>query len=202
MEHEDYATVSYDQSTIGCILSMPDDLRVSISPRGHYEVSMGAEVNLKVTSAERTDYDGIELRRSTCSFPYNWLFPFGKGGRAVLSTKRRQNEVSARQNEQPLPKLLRVRVFFGIKETDGSVLIDIQRAMGRYWISVFRDGDKCRLFYATGGSRPGQVENDYESSENGLPLRELALGLKASIDVQTYVEGLQDRICVSVDATS
>ncbi|EFN84510.1 hypothetical protein EAI_07335 [Harpegnathos saltator] len=389
MEHEDYATVSYDQSTIGCILSMPDDLRVSISPRGHYEVSMGAEVNLKVrddsavlskecatcggrsmstfefnefadaaprtilttidilgnlleiksdgatryhradcehdggvhvergedrrnnekedeeeeeeeeekeeeraevvnsgarfcckhqryceklgfparsqyrifamnrdltayeylhrsvrreqevaavfddgtsmiqypisrrpelrrlitfvpvelelrskeisyhrqvTSAERTDYDGIELRRSTCSFPYNWLFPFGKGGRAVLSTKRRQNEVSARQNEQPLPKLLRVRVFFGIKETDGSVLIDIQRAMGRYWISVFRDGDKCRLFYATGGSRPGQVENDYESSENGLPLRELALGLKASIDVQTYVEGLQGKL--------
>ncbi|XP_032673617.1 uncharacterized protein LOC116845251 [Odontomachus brunneus] len=191
MEHKDYATVSYDQSAVTCTLSMPGDLRVSISGRGHYEVSMGSEVNLKVTSGKRTDHDRTELPRSTYSFPHNWLFPFGKGGRRVLSTKRTRNEVSARQNEQPLPKLLRVRVFFGIKEADRSVLIDIQRAMGRYWISVFRDGDKCRLFYAS--SRLDQVENDHESSENGLP-RELALGLRGSIDAQTYVGGLRSKL--------
>lgn len=60
---------------------------------------------------------------------------------------------------------------------------------------VFRDGDKCRLFYAGGSGRPGEVENDYESSEeNGLPLRELALGLKRSIDAQTYVGGLRGKL--------
>lgn len=50
---------------------------------------------------------------------------------------------------------------------------------------VFRDGDKCRLFYASSSSRPSEVENDYKSSEDGL--RELALGVKGSIDVRTYV---------------
>lgn len=53
MEHEDYATVSYDQSAVGCTLSMPDNLRVSISGEGHYEVSMGDKVNLKVIKVAR-----------------------------------------------------------------------------------------------------------------------------------------------------
>jgi len=48
MEHEDYATVFYDQSAARYTLSMPDNLRVSVSERGHYEVSIGDEVNLKV----------------------------------------------------------------------------------------------------------------------------------------------------------
>lgn len=47
-EHKNYAAVSYDQSAVNCTLSMPDDLRVSISRRGHYEVSMADGVNLKV----------------------------------------------------------------------------------------------------------------------------------------------------------
>lgn len=51
IEHKDYATVSYDQSAERCILSMSDDLCVSISRSGHYEVSMGSEVNLKVIKA-------------------------------------------------------------------------------------------------------------------------------------------------------
>jgi len=55
MEHKDYATVSYDQSALSCTLSMPDDLRVSISRRGHYEVSIGDQVNLKVIKVVRTD---------------------------------------------------------------------------------------------------------------------------------------------------
>lgn len=54
MEHKDYATVFYDQSTASCTLSMLDNLRVSISRRGHYEVSIGDEVNLKVIKVART----------------------------------------------------------------------------------------------------------------------------------------------------
>ncbi|XP_011707217.1 PREDICTED: uncharacterized protein LOC105462379 [Wasmannia auropunctata] len=142
----------------------------------------------RVTSDKRTDYDRIELPRSTYSFPYNWLFPFGK----KVVPERTRNEVLAKRNEQSLPKLLRVRVFFGIKGADRSVLIDMQRAMGRYWISVLRDGDKCRLFYATGSSRPCEVENDYGSSEDGL--RELAVGVKGSIDAETYVRSLRGKL--------
>ncbi|XP_018347830.1 PREDICTED: uncharacterized protein LOC108751859 isoform X1 [Trachymyrmex septentrionalis] len=139
-------------------------------------------------SDKRTDYDRIELPRSTYSFPYNWLFPFGK----KVVSERTRNEVLAKRNEQSLPKLLRVRVFFGIKGADRSVLIDMQRAMGRYWISVLRDGDKCRLFYATESSRLCEVENDYGSLEDGL--RELAVGVKRSIDVETYVRSLQGKL--------
>ncbi|TGZ58324.1 Uncharacterized protein DBV15_10480 [Temnothorax longispinosus] len=142
----------------------------------------------RATSDKRTDYDRIELPRSTYSFPYNWLFPFGK----KVVSERTRNEVLAKRNEQSLPKLLRVRVFFGIKGADRSVLIDMQRAMGRYWMSVLHDSDKCRLFYATGSSRPCEVENDYRSSEDGL--RELAVGVKGSIDVETYVRSLRGKL--------
>ncbi|KAL0134472.1 hypothetical protein PUN28_001336 [Cardiocondyla obscurior] len=146
-------------------------------------------VPTRVTSDKRTDYDRIELSRSTYSFPYNWLFPFGK----KVVAERTRNEVLAKRNEQSLHKLLRVRVFFGIKGAKRSVLIDMQRAMGRYWISVLRDSDKCRLFYATGSrSRPYEVENNYESSQDGL--RELAVGVKESIDVETYVRSLQGKL--------
>lgn len=54
MEHKDYATVCYDQSAVSCTLSMPDNLRVSIERRGHYEVSINDEVNLKVIKVART----------------------------------------------------------------------------------------------------------------------------------------------------
>lgn len=57
---------------------------------------------------------------------------------------------------------------------------------------MFRDGDKCQLFCATGSSRPCEVENDYGSSERSL--RELALGVKGSIDVETYVRSLQGKL--------
>lgn len=53
VEHVDYATVSYDQSAVGYTLSMPDNLCVSISGEGHYEVSMGDKVNLKVIEVAR-----------------------------------------------------------------------------------------------------------------------------------------------------
>ncbi|XP_070163004.1 uncharacterized protein [Polyergus mexicanus] len=155
---------------------------------GSKEISGSCQYRMR--SGKRTSCEKTELSRSTYSFPYNWLFPFGKRDQRV--PERIQREVLARRNEQPLPKLLRVRVFFGIKEADRNALIDMQRAMGRYWISVFRHGDKCRLFCATGNSRPCEVENDYGSSERSL--RELALGVKGSIDVETYVRSLQDKL--------
>lgn len=57
---------------------------------------------------------------------------------------------------------------------------------------MLRDSDKCRLFYGTESSRPCEVENDYGSSEDGL--RELAVGVKGSIDVETYVKSLQGKL--------
>lgn len=98
-------------------------------------IRAGKQNRTQVTSDKRIDYDRIELPRSTYSFPYNWLFPFGK----KVVSERTRNEVLAKRNEQSLPKLLRVRVFFGIKGADRSVLIDMQRAIGRYWISVSKE---------------------------------------------------------------
>jgi len=72
-----------------------------------------------------------KLLRSTYSCPYDWLFPFGK--RDQIACER--NEVLVK-NELSLPKLLRVRVFFDIKEADRNILIDMHRTMGYYWISV------------------------------------------------------------------
>lgn len=80
------------------------------------------------------DYQRSILSRSTYSSPYNWLFPFGK--RDQIAREKMQNKVSAERNELSLPKLLRVRVFYGIKETNRNILIDMQRVMGHYWISV------------------------------------------------------------------
>lgn len=47
-----------------------------------------------------------------------------------------QNKTLSKKSEQQLPKLLQVRIFFGIKEADESILIDMHRIMGRYWITV------------------------------------------------------------------
>jgi len=58
-------------------------------------------------------------------------------------------------------------------------------------IQVLRDGDKCRLFYAR-SSRPCEVENDYESLGDGL--RELAVGVRGSIDVEMYVRSLRGKL--------
>ncbi|XP_076303831.1 uncharacterized protein LOC143221970 [Lasioglossum baleicum] len=60
-EHKNYATVFYDQSAVSCTLSMPDDLRVSISRRGHYKVSMADGVNLKIED------DVLSFEGNTCA---------------------------------------------------------------------------------------------------------------------------------------
>ncbi|KAK2587341.1 hypothetical protein KPH14_003058 [Odynerus spinipes] len=61
LEHKNYASVSYDQSAVSCSLSMPSDLRVSISRRGHYEVSAPGEVNLKI------EPDGLIFTGEMCA---------------------------------------------------------------------------------------------------------------------------------------
>jgi len=54
---------------------------------------------------------------------------------------------------------------------------------------VFRDGDKCRL--CTAGH--SQIyEDDYKNSE--YELRKLALGIRKSIDVETYVRSLEGKL--------
>ncbi|KAG7204822.1 hypothetical protein KM043_005226 [Ampulex compressa] len=66
IEHKNYATVSYDPSAVSCALSMPADLRVSISRGGHYEVSMADEVNLKRRDSETED-GGLTLTNNACA---------------------------------------------------------------------------------------------------------------------------------------
>lgn len=66
-EHKKYATVFYGQSAVSCALSMPDDLRVSISRSGHYEVSMADGVNLKVIGTRGMRFAGDCLVNSETS---------------------------------------------------------------------------------------------------------------------------------------
>lgn len=37
---------------------------------------------------------------------------------------------------EALPELLRIRILRGFKEPGGNAVIDLQRALGRYWMSV------------------------------------------------------------------
>lgn len=76
MEHKKYATVFYDQSAVSFTLSMPDDLRVSISRRGHYKVSMADGVNLKVIEPREMRFPGKRAPNTEISqrFKY-WNVP-------------------------------------------------------------------------------------------------------------------------------
>lgn len=61
VEHKNYATVFYDQSTVSCTLSMPDEVRVSISGRGDYEVSMADGVDLKVIETSEMKFIPMQI---------------------------------------------------------------------------------------------------------------------------------------------
>lgn len=65
MEHKDYATVFYDQSVVSCTLSMPDNVRISMSRRGHYEVSMEDQINLKVKNHGTHTHNQCNINYST-----------------------------------------------------------------------------------------------------------------------------------------
>ncbi|XP_015175806.1 PREDICTED: uncharacterized protein LOC107066065 [Polistes dominula] len=83
-EHKNYASVSYDQSAVSCTLSMPNDLRVSISRRGHYEVSAPGKVNLKIESDKlifSSEMCATCAGRSTSVYNFN-----GRRSEPIVST--------------------------------------------------------------------------------------------------------------------
>ncbi|XP_033321458.2 uncharacterized protein LOC117217747 [Megalopta genalis] len=133
-EHKNYATVFYDQSAVSCTLSMPDDLRVSISRSGHYKVSMADGVNLKECKVRPTNFDRTDLIRSTYAIPYDWLFPFGRKGNGIW--KNTHDQPFRCETDNSMPKLLELRVLYGFKKPGENAVINIQRALGRYWMSV------------------------------------------------------------------
>ncbi|KOX77221.1 Sperm-associated antigen 17 [Melipona quadrifasciata] len=355
-EHKNYAAVSYDQSAVNCTLSMPDDLRVSISRRGHYEVSMADGVNLKidedslsfkgntcttcgsqstskynfspfdssaviftttdvfgnvfeVTSdgkthysrgtlkcqkisstgvvtceevfeedvqtpcnhetlrfdeidrvdcrlfainrdltayeyvhrftrneieltsvfdreisailygsprrpalrrlitfepvgsesrlknmlsfpdcqVKPTNYDRRDMPRSTYSTPYDWLFPFGRNGNGIW---KNIHELPLMGDVEALPELLSVRILRGFKEPGGNAVIDLQRALGRYWTSLVRDDLQSRFSVDQEKKLVQEkTKTAYDRLEDSL--HALSLGTRKTIDVETYKIGLE-----------
>ncbi|XP_043500935.1 uncharacterized protein LOC122523326 [Polistes fuscatus] len=187
-EHKNYASVSYDQSAVSCTLSMPTDLRVSISRRGHYEVSAPGKVNLKIPKVKPTNADRKDLVRSTYSIPYDWLFPFGRNGHGICNDT--YDMPLAKTTKRRPPRTLRLRVLHGFKEPDRNAIIDLQKAMASYWRYLVDNIDECeRSFYVYDGVQPKLVEDDYRTWKDNI--REFALGIRTNIDVATYLDSLQ-----------
>ena len=80
-----------------------------------------------------TNYDRTDMSRSTYSTPYDWLFPFGRNGNGIW---KNTHELPLMGDVEALPELLSVRILRGFKEPDGNAVIDLQRALARYWMSV------------------------------------------------------------------
>ncbi|XP_076243923.1 uncharacterized protein LOC143185083 [Calliopsis andreniformis] len=186
MEHKNYATVFYDQSAVSCALSMPDDLRVSISRTGRYKVSMANGVNLKVIEMKPTNLDRRDLIRSTYSIPYDWKFPFGKNGDGIR--KNAHDLPLTTSSELPIPELLRIRILRGFKKPGGNAVIDIQRALGRYWMSLVSGTDESSI-NEKGKEDKRKEKTMYAILEENLD--DLALNVRTTIDVATYKSGLE-----------
>ena len=80
-----------------------------------------------------TNYDRRDMPRSTYSTPYDWLFPFGRNGNGIW---KNIHELPLMGDVESLPELLSVRVLRGFKKPGGKPVIDLQWALGRYWMSV------------------------------------------------------------------
>lgn len=80
-----------------------------------------------------TNFDRRDILRSTYSIPYDWLFPFGKKGDGIW---KNTHDLPLMTNVETLPELLRIRILRSFKESGGNAVIDLQRALGRYWMSV------------------------------------------------------------------
>ncbi|XP_024880001.1 uncharacterized protein LOC112459866 [Temnothorax curvispinosus] len=85
-EHKDHATVSYDQSAVSCTLSMPGNFRVSISRRGHYEVSIGDEVNLKISDDDVIFWKTCATCGGSTTSTYKFRESSEIGLRTILTT--------------------------------------------------------------------------------------------------------------------
>ncbi|XP_076388543.1 uncharacterized protein LOC105662405 isoform X2 [Megachile rotundata] len=135
-----------------------------------------------------TNFDRRKLLRSTYSIPYDWPFPFGKNGNGIWENTHDLPLTCSM--EQNLPKLLKIRVLYGFKEQDVNAVIDLQRALGRYWMSI-----------ASGTSDPKARRLDtekvvheesktiYDHLEDNL--LNLAFGVTKYIDVLTYESGFE-----------
>ncbi|XP_076658524.1 sperm-associated antigen 17 [Halictus rubicundus] len=187
-EHKNYATVFYDQSAVSCTLSMPDDLRVSISRRGHYKVSMADGVNLKEYKVRPTNFDRTDLIRSTYAIPYDWLFPFGRNGNGIW--KNTHDLPFLCENDKTVPKLLEIRVLYGFKKSGENAVINIQRALGRYWMSLV-SGSCDPATPTDSADTQKDTEEIFDSLEHDLC--DLSLGIKKTIDATTYRYGLSKR---------
>ncbi|XP_026669284.1 uncharacterized protein LOC113464333 [Ceratina calcarata] len=187
MEHKNYTTVSYDQSAVNCTLSMPDDLRVSISGRDHYEVSMADGVNLKVTeNREATNFDRRDILRSTYSIPYDWLFPFGRNGNGI---RENTHDLPLIEDVEALPRLLRIRILRGFKQPGRNAITDIQQALGNYWMSLVRSTFQSHMDREENSEKEEATKTVYDRMEDEL--QPLSLGIKKAIDVETYKIGLE-----------
>lgn len=97
---------------------------------------------------KQRNFDRTEILRSTYSIPYDWLFPFGRNDNGIW---KNTHDLSLMDHAKALPKLLYIRILRGFKEPSGNAVIDIQRALGRYWMSVselmsFLRSYHCQMF--------------------------------------------------------
>ncbi|CAK9806855.1 Sperm-associated antigen 17 [Anthophora quadrimaculata] len=165
-----------------------------------------------------TNFDRTDLLRSTYSIPYDWLFPFGRNGNGIW---KNTHDLPLMSEAEELPELLRIRILRGFKEPGGNAVIDLQRALGSYWISVselmsfftkllpdvpitltqldtklpylFTLYKLVRGILQLRGieetwqeEKPKSVYDEIEANLNAL-----SLGIKKTIDVETYKIGLQ-----------
>lgn len=80
-----------------------------------------------------TNFDRRDILRSTYSIPYDWLFPFGRNANGIW---KNTHDLPLMGDVEALPELLSIRILRGFKEPGGNAVIDLQRALGRYWMSV------------------------------------------------------------------
>lgn len=97
---------------------------------------------------KQRNFDRREILRSTYSIPYDWLFPFGRNDNGIWENT---HDLPLLDHVKALPKLLYIRILCGFKEPSGNAVIDIQRALGRYWMSVselmsFLRSYHCQMF--------------------------------------------------------
>ncbi|XP_017795503.1 PREDICTED: uncharacterized protein LOC108576939 [Habropoda laboriosa] len=135
-----------------------------------------------------TNFDRRDLLRSTYSIPYDWLFPFGRNGDGIW---KNTHDRPLMGDVEALPELLRIRILRGFKEPGGNAVIDLQRALGSYWMSLVRGilQSRVNVHEEEETSQEEKMKTVYDEVESNL--RTLSLGTKKTIDVETYKIGLE-----------
>ncbi|XP_034187492.2 uncharacterized protein LOC117607655 isoform X2 [Osmia lignaria lignaria] len=136
-----------------------------------------------------TNFDRRKMLRSTYSIPYDWPFPFGKNGDGIWANTHDLPLIS--NMEHNLPKLLKIRVLYGFKEQNVNAVVDLQRALGRYWMSLASGSHEPSIKKMLEMKKlvPEKTVSIYDYLENNL--QNLALGIIKTIDTVTYKSGLE-----------